>query len=183
MFSPFKTAFVLVAAAMASNVASAQHSASSNHIEKAVVFIANEEEFRAVAYDDLRPHVVLKPGMKVTGTLTIGYGFTGADISIGDVMTEVEAREVLAQKVEALTVQVSDLLGADATEDDLIAFVSFAFNVGLPTLRESTALKRYKQGDRQGAAEALGWYNKAGGAVLKGLVNRRAREGKLIYSG
>lgn len=67
----------------------------------AIIIIQGEEEYRAEAYDDKRPDYKLKPGDKILGTLTIGYGHTDAardddeKIQIGDTVTEEEALEIL----------------------------------------------------------------------------------------
>jgi len=47
-------------------------------------------------------------------------------------------------------------------------------------VKRSTALRRFNSGDIEGAAEALQWFNKAGGRVLTGLVRRRAAEADLM---
>jgi GH24 family phage-related lysozyme (muramidase) len=65
-----------------------------------IEIIQEEEVFKGTAYDDARPDYVLKPGDKIIGTLTIGYGHTNAarnndeQINIGDTVTEEEALEI-----------------------------------------------------------------------------------------
>jgi len=72
----------------------------------AIVIIQDEEVFKDTAYDDARPDYVLKPGDKIIGTLTIGYGHTNAArndddiIKIGDTVTEEEAKEILIQDLQ-----------------------------------------------------------------------------------
>lgn len=56
------------------------------------------------------------------------------------------------------------------------ALVSFSFNLGLGTLQRSTLRQKHNRGDYDGAAEEFLKYTKAGGKVLKGLVNRRKDE-------
>jgi len=60
------------------------------------------------------------------------------------------------------------------------SLVSFSFNVGLGTLQRSTLRQKHNRGDYQGAADEFLKYTKAGGKVLKGLVNRRNDE-RAIY--
>ena len=62
------------------------------------------------------------------------------------------------------------------------ALVSFAFNVGLGTLQRSTLRQKHNRGDYAGAADEFLKYTKAGGKVLKGLVNRRNDERALYIS-
>ena len=63
------------------------------------------------------------------------------------------------------------------------AFVSTAWNVGVHGLGKSTAVRRLNAGDILGACEAIGWWNKAGGRVIRGLVNRRSDEQALCRKG
>jgi lysozyme len=63
------------------------------------------------------------------------------------------------------------------------ALVSFSFNVGLGTLQRSTLRQKHNRGDYKGAAEEFLKYTKAGGKVLKGLVNRRNDERALYLGG
>ena len=63
------------------------------------------------------------------------------------------------------------------------AFVSLSWNVGIGGVRNSTATRRLNQGDIRGACEALTWWNRAGGRVIRGLVNRRADEHRLCVMG
>ena len=63
------------------------------------------------------------------------------------------------------------------------AFVSLSWNVGIGGVRGSTATRRLNAGDIRGACEALTWWNKAGGRVIRGLVNRRADEHRLCLEG
>lgn len=62
------------------------------------------------------------------------------------------------------------------------ALVSFSFNLGLGTLQRSTLRQKHNRGDYEGAAEEFLKYTKAGGKVLKGLVNRRNDERALYLS-
>jgi lysozyme len=64
----------------------------------------------------------------------------------------------------------------------LDSLVSFSFNLGLGTLQRSTLRQKHNRGDYQGAAEEFLKYTKAGGKVLKGLVNRRNDE-RAMYLG
>jgi lysozyme len=68
--------------------------------------------------------------------------------------------------------------------------VSLAWNIGWPRACSSTAAKRGIAGDYLGSCEAATWWNKAGGRIVIGLVNRREMgdaerigEGELCVSG
>lgn len=72
----------------------------------AIIIIQEEETFKDKAYDDARPNYDLKPGDKIIGTLTIGYGHTNAArdddeiIKIGDTVTKEEAVEILKKDLQ-----------------------------------------------------------------------------------
>ena len=53
------------------------------------------------------------------------------------------------------------------------AFTDLSYNVGWGAAARSTAAKRLAAGNVNGACYAVTWYNKAGGRVYQGLVNRR----------
>lgn len=63
------------------------------------------------------------------------------------------------------------------------AFVSLSWNVGIAGAGGSTATRRLNAGDIRGACEAIGFWNRAGGRVVRGLVNRRAEETALCLQG
>ena len=63
------------------------------------------------------------------------------------------------------------------------AYVSLAYNAGVAGIGKSTATRRLNAGDIRGGCKALGWWNKAGGRVVRGLVNRRADETRLCLIG
>ena len=60
------------------------------------------------------------------------------------------------------------------------ALVSFAFNVGLGSLQKSTLRMKYNRGEYTEAADEFLKWAKAGGKVLKGLLNRREDEKRLM---
>lgn len=68
-------------------------------------------------------------------------------------------------------------------EGPRFAAVSLAYNVGVGAYCGSTARRRFNAGDMAGGCEAITWYNKAGGRVVRGLVNRRAKEARVCREG
>jgi lysozyme len=58
----------------------------------------------------------------------------------------------------------------------LAAATSVTYNIGKTGYRRSTAARRFEAGDLAGGCKALTWWNKAGGRVVRGLVNRRNDE-------
>ncbi|GLK85705.1 glycoside hydrolase family protein [Ancylobacter defluvii] len=64
-----------------------------------------------------------------------------------------------------------------------VAFLSLAYNVGVGTFCKSSIATKANRGDLLGACKAIPLYNKAGGKIVQGLVNRRADEQALCLSG
>jgi lysozyme len=63
------------------------------------------------------------------------------------------------------------------------AFISAAYNIGAGAFCASTMARRAKAGDLRGACDALLLWNRAGGRVVRGLVNRRHAERRLCLRG
>ena len=63
------------------------------------------------------------------------------------------------------------------------ALVSFAFNVGLGNLQRSSLRMKHNRGEFEEAADEFMKWTKAGGKILKGLVNRRLDEQRLYLRG
>jgi lysozyme len=63
------------------------------------------------------------------------------------------------------------------------ASISLAYNIGTSGFCKSTAARRFNAGDWRGGCEAIGRFNRAGGKIVRGLVNRRAAEVRLCLSG
>lgn len=118
--------------------------------------------------------------------ITIGYGYTNAEgyvqppVKLGDVWTKQQAEDNLDIGIERVVARIMPYLTRKPTPNQLGAFVSFVWNLGIGNFRSSTMLKRFNAGDITGAAEALTWWNKAQGKVLKGLVRRREAEKRLF---
>lgn len=71
----------------------------------------------------------------------------------------------------------------EVPEKTYVAMLSLAYNIGEGGFARSSVVKRWNRGDRYGACEAFKYWNKAGGRVIKGLVNRRRAEMKLCKQG
>ena len=97
-------------------------------------------------------------------------------------MGEVDA--ILAQDLGRFERGVARLCPAAVGRQGVFdSLVSFAFNVGLGNLQRSSLRMKTNRGDfEEAAAEFMKW-SKAGGKVLKGLVNRRRDEQRLYLRG
>jgi GH24 family phage-related lysozyme (muramidase) len=118
------------------------------------------------------------------GIPTIGYGTTimdGRSVRLGDKITKVEAEQLLSEQVQQnyakrLFQLIPPLAKFPANQQ--ASLISWAYNVGLGAVEESTLRKRLLAGEVPGkvAAEELSKWNKGDGKVLPGLVRRRAAE-------
>lgn len=141
----------------------------------AVPFIAAKEGVRLSAYRD------------IVGVPTICYGSTRG-VKMGMRMTRAQCDALLRAEVseyrhglhryfEPITIEKWLPPTRDA------AYTSLAFNVGIRAAGQSTAVKRLNRGDIRGGCDALTWWNKAGGRVVRGLVLRRAEERAMCMQG
>lgn len=121
------------------------------------------------------------------GIWTVGYGLTtraniGVTVGAGMTITEAQAEEYLARVLRNFAQEIAPLFTHKPTDNEFGAMLSLAYNIGTGAFSRSTCLKRFNAGDKAGAADALTWFNKAGGKVLNGLVRRRAAERELFLS-
>ena len=93
-----------------------------------------------------------------------------------------EVDDILKKDLARFEQGVSRYCPGNLTQGQFDALVSFSFNVGLGNLQRSTIRMKVNRGDMEGAAEGFMDWTKAGGKVLKGLVNRRTDEKNLFLS-
>lgn len=93
-----------------------------------------------------------------------------------------EVDEILKKDLARFEQGVARLCPVPLTQGQFDALVSFSFNVGLGNLQRSTIRMKVNRGDMEGAADGFLDWTKAGGKVLKGLVNRRNDEKALFLS-
>lgn len=115
---------------------------------------------------------------------TQGYGETKGVVKGGPKWTQEQADSKLNVRVKEFMQEVltasPNLTGQSA--EKIAAITSLAYNIGITQYNDSTARKRIAASDWKGAAEAMQWFNKAGGKMLQGLVNRRKIEADLFLS-
>ena len=117
----------------------------------------------------------------IVGVLTIGYGTTGDKVKVGMKISQLDADEMLMDRLEEeFEPGVESLVEKDLTENQFSALVSFAYNLGLGALGRSTLLKLVKAGDMDGAAEEFVKWSMAGGKQVAGLLRRREAEKALF---
>ncbi|MDV2100193.1 lysozyme [Serratia marcescens] len=120
------------------------------------------------------------------GVWTIGYGWTqpvaGRKVGAGMAIDVATAERLRVCGVAQFERGVERLVAVTITQGQFDALVSFAYNLGLRALENSTLLRRLNAGDRQGAADQFGRWVNAGGVRLDGLVARRAAERALFLT-
>ena len=119
--------------------------------------------------------------------ITIGWGSTsdpqGRPIAMGATWTQAQADARLAAHVLEFAAGVDKALDkAPATPMQKAALTSLAYNIGAGAFAGSTLLKKHRAADYEGAALQFPAWNKSGGRVMQGLVNRRAAEMR-VYKG
>jgi len=112
---------------------------------------------------------------------TIGYGHTGPEVKPGLSITQGQADAYLASDLAAFGAGVVKLCPV-ATDNQFAALVSFAYNLGLGSLKDSTLRRMHNEGDHTGAAGQFGRWNKARGKIMAGLTKRRAAEAKVYLA-
>ena len=123
----------------------------------------------------------------IVGVWTIGYGTTaGADLGVkpahGMTITQERAEDLLRQGVDKFAAKVDALILAKVNANEFGACVSLAYNIGTGAFSKSTVLRELNAGNKDRAAAAFKMWNKAGGEIVKGLVNRRNAEVTLFLT-
>ena len=152
---------------------------SDKTLKQARKFIYGEEGLYLYAYDDKDnhcPHPEIKPGDKVIGTLTIGYGHTKG-VKQGDTITKEQAKQFLYEDFEEHS-RALRYIKVPLTENQKIALTSFAYNVGIYAFKNSTLVKKLNTGDYEGAANEFEKWIKGD----SGLLTRRKKEKALFLN-
>lgn len=128
-----------------------------------------------------------KPYLDAVGVPTIGYGNTyyedGTKVALTDKpITEERGSQLFNIIVGRFEKDVIKILPDDhkLNDNQISALISFAYNVGIGNLKDSTLLTLINKKDYNGAAEEFPRWNKAGGKPLKGLIIRRYCERALF---
>lgn len=138
----------------------------------AVTFVGAWEGLRLTAYRD------------VAGIETVCYGETKG-VSMTDSFTKAECDRMLLRSLKDHERGMRACLNdPDAIPlESYVAFVSLTYNIGVGAFCRSTARKRLDAGNLRGACQAATWYKRAGGRVVKGLINRRSAEYQMCVQG
>lgn len=117
------------------------------------------------------------------GKWTIGRGHTKG-VKEGDTISAEQERVMFTRDMQEWEFDVLASLKRAPNENQLAAFICFAFNIGLDGFKKSSVVKAFERGDDAAAARAFGLWNKitvdGKKVVSDGLVSRRAAEAELF---
>jgi lysozyme len=117
------------------------------------------------------------------GVWTIGYGHTGPDVVAGLTITQAQAEAYLAADVQSAAACVNRAVTVPLSQEEFDALVDFVFNLGSGSFEGSTLLQLLNAGNMAAAAEQFNRWDRAGGAVVAGLLRRRQAETALFNQG
>lgn len=125
------------------------------------------------------------PYKDIVGVVTWCYGETEGRPKAK--YTPQECSDLLAARIQDYYGPISACWGPEVearmTDTMRIAFTSGAYNFGTGAFCKSSIVRMLKEGEFRAACDALMLYTRAGGRVIKGLVNRRSAERKLCLQG
>jgi len=138
----------------------------------AVALIGSWEGVRTVAYRD------------IVGVPTVCFGETRG-VKMGDRYTMDECRAMLGDGIIEFEAGMRKCLVAPdkVPEKAYISYLSLSYNIGTSAFCGSTVARKANAGDYRGSCDAILAWNKAGGRVVQGLVNRRADERRICLEG
>ena len=111
---------------------------------------------------------------------TIGFGSTfrddGKPVQMGDTITPVKALQRSLAHLQKDEAGIKVCITVPLYQSEYDAYLSLAYNIGVPAFCKSTLVKKLNAGDYSGAcSEVLKW-DKFRGAPLRGLTIRRKKE-------
>lgn len=154
-----------------------EHKGKAAWLVAAIVAIGAFEGYSATAYPD------------IIGIPTICYGETKG-VKLGDYSTREQCDAKLSKRLVEFNEGINKCIKVPLTDNQRVAFVSLAYNVGVPAFCSSSIPRRINAGDSVGACRVLLDFNgvciqrNLSGKciqkrVVQGLVNRRMKENQL----
>ena len=143
----------------------------------------------AAVFDMAAPKIKYWEGMRKTpyrdivNVLTVCYGHTGKDIVSSKKYTAAECDGLLAKDMAVHFTYVQKCIRHPLPIPTLASLLVATINLGPSVVCGSTLQKHFNRGEiEQGCGQLLRW-NRAGGQVVRGLVNRRKDEYELCMLG
>lgn len=127
----------------------------------------------------------LKPYLDSVNVPTIGYGTTvypdGKKVSLRDPeITKEKAEEFLKKHIEKIEPEIKNAIKVQLNDNQYSALVSFAYNLGVFSLRKSTLMVKLNESKFKDIEREFKKWVFAGGKKLKGLEARRQKEADLF---
>lgn len=117
------------------------------------------------------------PYRDIVGVWTQGYGETAGVTADSPPVTERQARATAERRlVRDFATPIDRCLKAPTTDTQYAAYLSLSYNIGVSAFCGSTLVRYHNQGYSFAACAQIKRWNRAGGRVVQGLVNRRADE-------
>jgi lysozyme len=132
----------------------------------ALVGIAVHEGYEGSAYQD------------IVGIWTIGFGTTES-VRPNQTITPVAALQRKLTDVQKFEGALKQCVTVPLSQNEYDAYISLAYNIGSGAFCNSTLVRLLNQGQYDMACQQILRWNRAGGQVVQGLVNRRQAEYKL----
>jgi lysozyme len=129
----------------------------------ALVGIATHEGYVGTAYRD------------IVGVWTIGFGTT-KNVKPQDKIDPVTALRRKIEDIEGFELALKNCVRVPLHQHEYDAFVRLAYNIGPGAFCSSTLVRKLNAQDYAGACGEILRWNRAGGRVVQGLVNRREDE-------
>ncbi|WP_445222136.1 glycoside hydrolase family protein [Bradyrhizobium sp. Pa8] len=122
---------------------------------------------------------------------TGGYGETEG-VKCGETHDEKFWSDRLSVRLKEYDARIGECIHVDAPDSVRAAMITTSYNAGTGAVCKSPMVAKINAGDFKGACEALltkdkngnynGWYIRARGVVVKGLINRRRDDQKMCLS-
>jgi lysozyme len=132
----------------------------------ALVGIAAHEGYVERAYQD------------IVGIWTIGFGTT-ENVRPGQTIDPVKALQRALTDVQKFEGALKECVHVPLHQHEYDAYLSLAYNIGSGAFCRSTLVRKLNARDYEGACKEILRWNRAGGQVVRGLVNRRQQEYEL----
>jgi lysozyme len=151
---------------------------------KGIDFIKDWERLFLRAYDDATERFV-RPGEKVHGVLTIGWGHTSdagpPEVYVGMEVTEDWAEEILLADLMPVEHRIDRLVKVPLKQNQYDALVSFEYNTGWLEHPHCSLLSVLNSGNYDLWNKDFMLYDRARGHVMKGLTKRRKAEMEMFH--
>jgi GH24 family phage-related lysozyme (muramidase) len=149
-------------------------------LDLAVPFILKKEGIRLTAYLDGGGVPTICGGLTTAAGIKVYIGMPSMTMKECTALMWVKVAEYRTALHRYLTVETIQTR-LPATRDT--AYTSLTYNIGIGAAGNSTAVRRLNAGQLVGGCEAITWFNKDGGRVVRGLFERRKDEKALCMIG